>query len=532
MSFRENSNQQMTLSDSLWGLTAREKKALEKSWAKTFSEEIMPLIDEKRFSVLYSEKASRPNTPVNVIIGALIIKELFDYSDDEMVENLMLDLHLQCALNTTSFIEQPLSDKTLSNFRKRCYDYETLHNVDLYHECVKDLGGKLKKLMHINGRIRRMDSMMIESNIRKFSRVELLYTCISRLAAVINRQDASILPEELKHYADPNDFNQVMYHNRSTETEDRLKIILTDADRFIRLCADRYDYLLAYELLVRCLGEQTIVEDGTRRLREKKDGGMDSRMMQNPSDPDATFRTKAGKEHRGYAANLEESVGEGGSVITDYQFDANTKSDSTFLKENLKSQEKSEEPVTMVTDGAYYGDENVELAKEKNITLLTTALTAGVTPDIYADFEFSEDGKTVLKCPAGHAPRTCCYRDTNEKCYISFPVECCKACPHRNECNPHIHKQTASLNISRKGRNRARYQRVMQEKIFKAFCRLRNGVETIPSNLRKNFHIDKLPRGKQRGKFFFGSKIAALNFRKLFNFRKGSIKCAQNPVFA
>ena len=118
------------------------------------------------------------------------------------------------------------------------------------------------------------------------------------------------------------------------------------------------------------------------------------------------------------------------------------------------------------------------------------------------------------------------------KCYISFPVECCKACPHRNECNPHIHKQTASLNISRKGRNRARYQRVMQEKIFKAFCRLRNGVETIPSNLRKNFHIDKLPRGKQRGKFFFGSKIAALNFRKLFNFRKGSIKCAQNPVFA
>ena len=28
MSFRENSNQQITLSDSLWGLTPREKKAL------------------------------------------------------------------------------------------------------------------------------------------------------------------------------------------------------------------------------------------------------------------------------------------------------------------------------------------------------------------------------------------------------------------------------------------------------------------------------------------------------------------------
>mgnify|MGYP006922408912 CR=1 FL=1 len=45
---------------------------------------------------------------------------------------------------------------------------------------------------------------------------------------------------------------------------------------------------------------------------------------------------------------------------------------------------------------------------------------------------------------------------------------------------------------------------------------LRNGVETIPANIRKNYHLDKLPRGKQRGKFFFGSKIAAL--RPVFSF--------------
>jgi hypothetical protein len=37
----------------------------------------------------------------------------------------MLGLHLQYALHTTSFVEQPVSDKTLSRFRKRCYDYET-----------------------------------------------------------------------------------------------------------------------------------------------------------------------------------------------------------------------------------------------------------------------------------------------------------------------------------------------------------------------------------------------------------------------
>ena len=76
MSFKENTYHQMPFTDNFSELTAREQKALEKSWAKVFADEIFPSIDEKRFSVLYSDKASRLNTPVNVIVGALIIKEL------------------------------------------------------------------------------------------------------------------------------------------------------------------------------------------------------------------------------------------------------------------------------------------------------------------------------------------------------------------------------------------------------------------------------------------------------------------------
>ena len=266
-----------------------------------------------------------------MIVGALVIKELFDYSDDEMVENLMLDPRLQYALHTTSYQEQPLSDKTLSRFRKRCYDYEALYNIDLYHDCIKDLSTNIRKLMQISGRIRRMDSMMIESNIRKLSRIELLYTCLSRFAMAVQQMDENFLPDSLKHYADPNDFNQVMYHQRGSEADDRRDIILKDIDQILNLCTEEYKSLQSYELLVRCLSEQTILEDGARRLRTKKDGGLDSSIMQNPSDPDATFRTKEGKEHRGYTANLEESVDSNGSVITDYQYDVNTRSDSDFL---------------------------------------------------------------------------------------------------------------------------------------------------------------------------------------------------------
>ena len=127
MSFRKNEVQQMTFSDTRFGLTPREQKALKNSWAQLFAEEIFPSIDESRFEALYSDKASRPNTPVNVIIGALILKELFDKSDDELVEDILLDPRFQLALHTTSFEEQPVSDKTFSRFRERCYDYERLH---------------------------------------------------------------------------------------------------------------------------------------------------------------------------------------------------------------------------------------------------------------------------------------------------------------------------------------------------------------------------------------------------------------------
>ena len=51
--------------------------------------------------------------------------------------------------------------------------------------------------------------------------------------------------------------------------------------------------------------------------------------------------------------------------------------------------------------------------------------------------------------------------------------------------------------------------------------------------MRKNYRVDQMPvRGRVRSKFFFGAKIAALNFRKLLAFHKGWGHYAQNPLLA
>ena len=55
MSFRANPHQQISLDDSVFcGLTERERRALDGSWAKVFGDEVFPMIDESRFSTFDS----------------------------------------------------------------------------------------------------------------------------------------------------------------------------------------------------------------------------------------------------------------------------------------------------------------------------------------------------------------------------------------------------------------------------------------------------------------------------------------------
>ena len=56
MSFVKNDNQQISLLDSTFNLTEREKRMLEKSWTKTFADKVFPAIDENIFSVLLFKK--------------------------------------------------------------------------------------------------------------------------------------------------------------------------------------------------------------------------------------------------------------------------------------------------------------------------------------------------------------------------------------------------------------------------------------------------------------------------------------------
>lgn len=269
-------------------------------------------------------------------------------------------------------------------------------------------------------------------------------------------------------------------------------------------------------------------EDGSLRLKTAEDGEMNSTILQNPSDPDATYREKAGKQHRGYSANITESVGEENSVVTDYQYDQNIHSDSDFLKEHLDATEKKPEETTLVADGGFSGEENRALAESKNIKLVTTDLLGRDTKDIYADFTFSDDGKGILLCPAGNQPKSTSFVKSTGKVRASFDKSKCENCPHRDQCKPQISNKTSAVYVSKASHERAKAQRFTQTWQHKYLGRIRNGVETIPSILRRKYGVDHMPvRGKIRTKHWFGFKIGALNFRKLLKYSSSMDNCAQ-----
>ena len=169
--------------------------------------------------------------------------------------------------------------------------------------------------------------------------------------------------------------------------------------------------------------------------------------------------------------------------------------------------EPQKEKVVPVTDGGYGGRDNTKLASEKNVKLITTALIGKEAPDVLADFEFNESGTKLLKCAAGHAPRSCNYTKSTKQCHVSFDAEHCRSCPYKEQCTPGFGKTVAKFITSQNASNKAKSQRFMQSEEFKNYAKIRNGVEAVPANIRRNYHLEKMPRGKQRGSLRMGLRM-------------------------
>lgn len=511
MSFAVNNYNQISITDRLNHLTAREQKFLKKSWAVTFADEIFSKIDEKPFEVLFCADNGRPNTPVNINVGSLLLKELLGLTDEEMLQSLLFDTRFQYALHLTSYDEIPYSDRTPSRFRERLYNYELETGIDLLKNEIERLGGEFAKLLGTNPNLQRMDSVMVSSSCKSMSRLELIFTCTANLVKAMHALGETMnLPANLTKYLDADTKNSVCYRMGKEEIEMSLETTIKDAMDAFLMCDETYFELKEYKVLKRMIGEQT--NQGV--LKENKE--ISPQSLQNPYDEDATYREKAGNKYKGYVGNFVEECGENGNVITHYDFQPNSHSDQDFCKEVIEELGKQEEKTTLIVDGAYASEANFTAGSNNNIELVATNLSGKLPDVIVADFLIDNEKNVVITCPNGSEPTDCKYDEKTDAYRCHFDKQTCVDCQHKDECPVVMQKRTALVRISQKTIARAKYVKKLSTAEYVELSKKRNGVEGIPSVLRRKYGVDNIPvRGLLRSKLWFSFKIGAINVARV-----------------
>ncbi len=90
--FRENDQHlQFGLFDTVQQLPQKVRRRLKASWADTFYHKVFCRIDESPFAVLYSDEPSRPNSPINILVAAEVLKSGFGWSDEELYDQVQFN---------------------------------------------------------------------------------------------------------------------------------------------------------------------------------------------------------------------------------------------------------------------------------------------------------------------------------------------------------------------------------------------------------------------------------------------------------
>ena len=371
--FQQNINhKQRRMFTSVDQLPPAARKLLNESWASTFYEEYFFKIDEKILAPLYSTKKSRPNTPVNILIGFETLKSGFGWSDEELYNHFLFDMQVRYALGLQDFDEEHFDIRTIYNFRAAICKYE------------KELGINL---------------------IQNMSRIQLLVEFIINLHKVLSHDDKEKYSNRFTAYI-KEDSLHYCYRLKRDETKTRLVEIGEDIAFFIKKFNNKYRYEIAYKNLNRAFEEHYRLEDSEiiPKIGNKELKGS---TLQSPYDKEATYRKKNREGSKGYVANITETCDSenGLQIITTVSVEPNITDDQVLMSSDLDNLAERMKVEEIVTDAGYIGKTASESAQKHKLKHSVTALKgrkkdAGKFGFEDFDTEIDDEGIPIsIKCP-------------------------------------------------------------------------------------------------------------------------------------
>ncbi|MBC8490837.1 MAG: transposase [Candidatus Cloacimonetes bacterium] len=521
--FRENTSHRIqSLFDAVNQMPAIMRNRLEKSWAEVFYSEIFSEIDEHIFEVLYSKEYSRPNTPVNVLVGAELLKAHYGWSDDELFQQCSFNLQVRYALGERDFKGELFSERTVYYFRRALSCYMQAKGINLMEKVFEQLTGEQLKRFAVKTGKQRMDSSFVSSNVRTYTRIQLLVEVVQRFYRELGEEDKKLHGDRFSSYVGKSS-GKYCYRLTSDDAPRTLASLGKLMGWILDTSASEWGDTVAFQLVERVFGEHFKITE--EEIVAKSPEELSASSLQSPDDWEATFRRKEDEGHHGYVFNVSETC-QGGNdlqLITDVSVFPNVTDDTELLEERLPLLAEKTDIDTLYTDGGYASEDNDSLEEEHHVNHIQTAIK-GRQPSNeklqLKDFSITpqakggDDSKREVTCPGGVTVAIVSGRK-KERWIAVFPLEACSQCAMADRCCTQVRKKGFVLYFTTADERRARRRR-SSEQLAKEGKNPRAAIERTMGLFKHRLRHKKLPvRGILRVSQYVLATAMMINFRRI-----------------
>ncbi|MCK5853412.1 transposase [bacterium] len=478
----------------------------------SFYEQVFKNTDENIFSPLYCSDNGRPNAPVNTIFAALVLKNRNGWSYSELIKELKFNLAARYAVGIFDFREIPFNEATIFNFLNRVKDYNEQNETDLFSKMFDSITKKQVRKLRINTDTLRTDSVMLNSNIRKYGRVQLLLEVILRLYKTFSEEDQQLFNAKFSKYTETSS-EKFMYAIKSSDLPHELTVIGSIYCWLDSHLKDCYKIGHEFDNFERVFSEHLRIENGQTIIKESSEVGSGS--LQSPDDSDATFRTKKGKRYRGYSGTVTETCDPQNPVnlIVDIDVSKNNLDDSKILNNKFPEITEKTDVKEIHVDGAYGSTANDSVCKEHGIKMIQTAIRGRVAK-VPLEIRETDTGYEV-SCPNNQTVKAVKSKKRYKAC---FDLALCKACPLAKDCRTVPQKKCRVYYFGDDDFERSARLRNIYE-IPEKRRQLRNNVEATMNEFSCKLNNHKLRvRGLHKASAYFILSAVGINFGRICRF--------------
>ena len=336
-------------------------------WHNQFREQITNRIEESLFSILFDEQMGAPNASIRILIGMMILKEAFGWSDSQLSEQCQFNLLNRSALGLFNMNDGLTAPSTYYLLRKRIHDHQRQTGEDLLGKVFENTTTQQVREFNVNGQSIRMDSKLLGSNIAVFSRYEIIHQTLSRfynsLSEDLKMQLAKTDKDQLEELV-REESSKTVYHSTKEQIKGRLQPIGFLIYKVLKTYVDFQTEPL--ELLQRVFSEQ-YKTDETQQVELRSKEEISSSTVQSPHDPDSAYRNKDKHPVKGYSVNVAETCSEDSlNLITSVKVEKANVPDTSFVQPAIEQTiEVTGQKVEKVyADGAYQSPANDQYCQE------------------------------------------------------------------------------------------------------------------------------------------------------------------------